>query len=113
MTLNELRNEANPSNWLFRFVYDQGGTEYEYIFYLTDIATSDQQKRYNLFNLTDPTDVNFDKVGDYHYYIYQMPNGGSVNYTEGLLCEQGKAKIKGTATVIPAFNPNTNSKAHG
>ena len=113
MTLNELKNAENPNNWLFRFVYDQGGNQYEYLFYLTDIATSEQQKRYNLFNLTDPTDIDFEKVGDYHYYIYQMPNGGSINYAEGLLCEQGKALIKGTATVIPAFNPNTNSKAHG
>lgn len=113
ITLNELKNEANPSNWLFRFVFDQGSLEYEYIFYLTDIATADEQLRYNLFHLTESTDVTFAKVGDYHYFVYQMPDGGSVDYSEGLLCEQGKALIEGTEVTIPAFNPNTNSKAHG
>ena len=33
VTLNELRNEANPSNWLFRFVFDQGTNQYENILY--------------------------------------------------------------------------------
>jgi len=113
VTLNELRNEANPSNWLFRFVFDQGANQYENILYLADIATTEQQYRYNLFHLTEGTDTTFEKTGDYHYFIYQMPDGGSLDYAIGLLCEQGKAYIEGTATTIPAFEPNTNAKAHG
>lgn len=113
LTLNELKNEANPSNWLFRFVFDQGSNQYENILYLTEQATADQQKRYNLFHLTEGTDTTFAKTGDHHYYVYQMPNGGSLDYSLGLLCEQGKAIIEGTETTIPAFEPNTNAKSHG
>jgi len=113
VTLNELANEANPNNWLFRFVFDQGSNEYENVLYMSDLASVDQQARYNLFHLTEPADTEFIKTGDYHYYVYQMPDGGSLDYDEGFLVEQGKAIIEGTETTTPAFEPNTNVKSYG
>ncbi len=110
MTLNELSNLENPNNWLFRFCKDQ--TEEEYLLYLTDLTTADQQKRYNLFHLIEGTDVTFENTGDYHYFIYQMPDGGSTDYSIGLLCEQGITRVEGTEAEIKSFNPTTSAPSY-
>lgn len=107
LTLSELSLSENPSNWLFRFVLEQSD-EYEYLLYLTDVSQS--VNRYNLFTLVEGTDVTFRSIGDYTYYVYQMPNGGSLDYTQGHLVENGKMRlIESTEETIPTFNVDTNT----
>jgi hypothetical protein len=88
---------------LFRFVSEQ--SRKEYFCNLTDLSTT--QKRYNLFNLYEGTDIDL-PVGEYMYYVYQMEIENENNYNLGFLCEQGKAKVKSNvATVIPTFTQTT------
>lgn len=107
LTLSELSLSALPNNWLFRFVLEQSD-EYEYLVYLTDVSQS--VNRYNLFTLVDGTDVTFRSIGDYKYYVYQMPNGGSLDYTTGHEVEVGKMRlIESTEETTPTFNVDTNT----
>ena len=107
LTLSELSLESLPNNWLFRFVLEQSD-EYEYLLYLTDVSQS--VNRYNLFTLVEGTDVTFRSIGDYTYYVYQMPNGGSLDYTTGHEVEVGKMRlIESIEETIPTFNVDTNT----
>ena len=103
LTLKEKANENYPNVFLFRFVSEQ--SRKEYFCNLTDLSTT--QKRYNLFNLYEGTDIDL-PVGEYMYYVYQMEIENENNYNLGFLCEQGKAKVKSNvATVIPTFTQTT------
>jgi hypothetical protein len=103
LTLKEKANENYPNIFLFRFVSEQ--SRKEYFCNLTDLSTT--QKRYNLFNLYEGTDIDL-PVGEYMYYVYQMEIENENNYNLGFLCEQGKAKVKSNvATVIPTFTQTT------
>ena len=105
VTLEELKSDLLPDNWLFRFVLDQDDS-YEYLIYLTDVSPS--PARYNLFDLDEGIDVDFKFVGDYLYEVYQMPNGGSLDYTQGVKVENGKMRlIENPAPTTPTFTPNT------
>lgn len=107
LTLSELSLSTIANNWLFRFVLEQS-EEYEYLVYLTDVSQS--VNRYNLFTLVEGTDVTFRSIGDYKYYVYQMPNGGSLDYTTGHEVESGKMRlIESTEETIPTFNVDTNT----
>ena len=107
LTLSELSLSTLPNNWLFRFVLEQSD-EYEYLVYLTDVSQS--VNRYNLFTLVEGTDVTFRSIGDYKYYVYQMPNGGSLDYTTGHEVEVGKMRlIESTKETMPTFNVDTNT----
>ena len=105
VTLSELKNENLPNNWLFNFVHDQ--SEKQYFIYLNDQATIEEQERFNLFFLDEGTDLTFDYEGDYHYFVYQMPDGGSFDTDEGQLVEQGIAIVKRDQEIIPEFEPIT------
>ena len=103
LTLKENANENYPNIFVFRFVSEQ--SRKEYFCNLTDLSTT--QKRYNLFNLYEGTDIDL-PVGEYMYYVYQMEIENENNYNLGFLCEQGKAKVKSNvATVIPTFTQTT------
>lgn len=105
VTLEELKSDALPDNWLFRFVLDQDDS-YEYLVYLTDTSLS--PSRYNLFTLDEGTDVDFKFVGDYLYEVYQMPDGGSEDYTQGVKVENGKMRLlENPEPSIPTFEANT------
>lgn len=107
LTLRELSLSTLPNNWLFRFVLEQS-EEYEYLVYLTDVSQS--VNRYNLFTLVEGTDVTLRSIGDYKYYVYQMPNGGSLDYATGHEVEVGKMRlIESTEETIPTFNVDTNT----
>ena len=94
VTLSELANPNNPSNWLFVFKKDQGGQVYKS--YLTDVSLSPDN--YNEFNL-DEDELSM-MTGDYEYRAYQMPDGGSEDESIGLLVEIGKARV-----VLPTITP--------
>ena len=110
VTLSELKSENLPNNWLFNFVHDQ--SEKQYFIYLNDQATIEEQERFNLFFLDEGTDLTFDYEGDYHYFVYQMPDGGSFDTNEGLLVEQGIAIVKRDQEIIPEFQPITNAPVY-
>jgi hypothetical protein len=104
LTLSELANESEPSNWLFRFRKEQSKSSYEYLLFLVDESTNTE--RYNLFTLIEPTDVDFPLTGDYEYEVYQMPDTNDTDYSRGTRVEIGKMRLLTAATVTPTFTPN-------
>jgi hypothetical protein len=110
LTLSELEDQTLDVNWLFRFTKDEGRQE---IFcYLNDLNES--TARYNLFNLLEGVDATFTKLGDYTYRVYQMPNGGSLDYSLGIQCEIGKVRVIDNIIVVPAsFEPTLTSNIYG
>lgn len=111
VTLSELKDANLPSNWLFVFTCDQS-EEYVRKVYLTDIAPLNQN-RFNLFNLNEPTDVQFPFIGDYKYEAYQMPNGGSTDESIGLLVEVGKMRVLDETDNLPTFVNTFNPEIYG
>ena len=99
LTLQEKTTSNLPKNYLFRFISEQNRVEYKC--YLTDISIS--PSRFNLFNFIESTNLTL-KLGDYILKVYQMPNGGSVDYTLGNLCEITKCKVITTPTSTSAYN---------
>ena len=105
LTLKEKMNDNYPEKWLFRFVNEQ--SKKEYYCNLTDLSTT--KKRFNLFNLYEGTSVTL-PLGDYTYFVYQMEIVEEENYNLGILCEQGKARVKTDSTAIPTFTQTTTIK---
>jgi hypothetical protein len=97
LTLNELANPENPSNWLFVFTSEQSLQEVGKL-YLTDL--SEFPERYNKFELQEPETVEFVLAGDYKYEVYQMPDGDSLVITEGVLVEVGKLRVVEDETTV-------------
>lgn len=101
LTLTEKSNSELAINWLFRFVNEQ--SKKEYFCFLTDLSTS--PKRYNLFNLYESTDITL-PLGDYTYFVYQMETE-SEDYTTGIECEIGKARVFEDETITPTYTNTT------
>jgi len=97
VTLSELANPDNPSNWLFVFKKDQGSQVYKT--YLSDMSSA--PLNYNEFYL-DETDLNM-MTGDYMYKAYQMPNGGSEDESIGLEVEVGKARVVKVPVTVTSY----------
>lgn len=102
LTLKEKANLNNDLIWLFRFVSEQ--SKKEFFCNLLDLSVA--QDRYNLFNLYEGTSIELSE-GDYTYYVYQMPEENNNNFSIGLLCEIGKAQVKGINQNINTFNNTT------
>ena len=98
-------NDNYPEIWLFRFVNEQ--SKKEYYCNLTDLSTT--KKRFNLFNLYEGTSITL-PLGDYQYFVYQMEVEDEENYNLGILCEQGKARVKTDSVAIPTFTQTTTIK---
>ena len=110
LTLSELEDSTLDINWLFRFIHEQG--KHESFVYLPDLNSS--TARYNLFNLLESTDITFTKLGSYIYEVYQMPDGGSLDYTLGIRCEIGKMNVKDSITVVAnSFEPTKQANIYG
>lgn len=105
LTLKEKANDNYPEKWLFRFVNEQ--SKKEYYCNLTDLSTT--KKRFNLFNLYEGTSITL-PLGDYQYFVYQMEVEDEENYNLGILCEQGKARVKTDSVSIPTFTQTTTIK---
>lgn len=109
LTLSELASESLPSNWLFVFTNEQSNDVVGTL-YLSD--TSTHTERYNEFVLIEPTDVEF-TTGDYQYDVYQMPDGGSVDITEGVHVEIGKVRVFDLDEVEPeSYTAQTVNKVY-
>jgi hypothetical protein len=104
VTLSELASPNLPNNWLFVFTKDQDGQVYKT--YLTDISLSTDW--YNEF-MFDETDMPM-QTGDYSYYAYQMPNGGSEDQTTGLLVENGKVRVIEQLLTVTAYKSTKQTK---
>lgn len=110
LTLTELIDVDMDVNWLFRFTKDEG--KQEILVYLEDLNAS--TARYNLFHLLEGTDATFTKLGDYTYEVYQMPDGGSTDYSIGNRCEIGKVKVFDNITVVEnSFAPTLTGNIYG
>jgi hypothetical protein len=101
LTLTEKSNPELAVNWLFRFINEQ--SKKEYFCFLTDLSTS--PKRYNLFNLYEGTDITL-PLGDYTYFVYQKTVLNE-DYTTGIECETGKARVYEDETITPIYTNTT------
>ncbi len=101
LTLTEKSDSELAVNWLFRFVNEQ--SKKEYFCFLTDLSTS--PKRYNLFNLYEGTDITL-PLGDYTYFVYQKTVLNE-DYTTGIECETGKARVYEDETITPTYTNTT------
>lgn len=113
LTLTELSNVANPSNWLFVFELEQNeGDIYKKQF----VDISEFPESYNRFSITPGevgfvgADIEFEIEGDYRYKVYQMPDAISTDETLGLLVESGKMNLSIVEDAIPTFTVNTDAK---
>jgi len=102
VTLNEKADLDLAVNWLFRFIREQ--TNKDYFVNLFDLSSS--PGRYNLFNLYESFDLDLPE-GEYRYEIYQKSNTDT-DFSTGILCESGKAKVYIDPTEENKFN-NTNT----
>ena len=101
LTLTEKSNSELAINWLFRFVNEQ--SKKEYYCFLSDLSTS--PKRYNLFHLYEGVDITL-PLGDYTYFVYQKTVLNE-DYTTGIECETGKARVFEDATITPTYTNTT------
>lgn len=113
LTLTELADPLLPNNWLFVFKFEQsqGDEEYSKRVQFTDLNTV--QTRYNYFEVTEGTDITFDLVGDYQYFVYQMPNDTSTDESFGELVEQGKCRLLGTDDTDYVYSVSSNTYING
>lgn len=101
VTLTEKADLDLPINWLFRFIREQSNKDY--FCFLTDLSTS--PNRFNLFHLFEGTDVVLPE-GEYKYEIYQKSTLDE-DYSTGILCETGKAKVFTDPEIIKTFENTT------
>ncbi len=113
LTLTELSNPLNPNYWLFVFKLEQsqGDEEYSKRVQFPDLNTA--TTRYNYFEITEGTDITFDLVGDYQYFVYQMPNDTSTDEGDGELVEQGKMRLLGTDDTDYVYSVSSNTYING
>ena len=113
LTLTELANPLLPNYWLFVFKLEQsqGDEEYSKRVQFTDLNTV--TTRYNYFEVTEGTDITFDLVGDYQYFVYQMPNDTSTDESEGELVEEGKTRLLGTDDTDYVYGVSSNTYING
>ena len=53
------------------------------------------------------------ETADYLYEVYQMPDGGSFDYTQGVKVENGKMRLlENPSPVIPTFEPDTTTQIY-
>lgn len=100
LTLTESATLSAPV-WLFKFVWEMDESQ-DPIYWVGEDFSS-YPDRYNLFYLTEGTDVTF-KLGQYRYEIYESPEPIVVdeNTTElGLtLVEEGRMVVEGVSNSI-------------
>jgi len=97
VTLSELMDEDIAQNWLFVFTKLSGNTIYKT--FLTD--ETDFPGRYNLFTLTEGSEVTFSETGQYKYEVYQMPDTDDTDQTRGVFVESGKLTVNKATIVRP------------
>lgn len=102
LTLQEKSDPLVGNNFLFQFTNDQNNQKIR-----TQIPLTSSNDRYDLFTLIEGTTVTFPIKGDYKYEVFQMPNSGSIDPSEGVLVEVGKLEFEDDATELPAPTNDT------
>ena len=98
LTLTEKTTISNPV-YLFGFESDQ--TKVSYYCICQDLATTAQQERYNLFDITEGIDdpLNSSLIlglqGRYHYFIYEQASTTNLDPTGLTIVERGIMTLKG------------------
>ena len=99
LTLTE-KTTITDANYLFQFTSDQ--TKEDYFLICQDLATTEQKKRFNLFDITEGVDdplnskVILGLSGRYHYYIYEQASDTNLDPTGLTIVERGIMTLKGT-----------------
>lgn len=99
LTLTE-KTTITDANYLFQFQSDQ--TKEDYFLICQDLATTEQKKRFNLFNITEGVDdplnssIILGLTGRYHYYIYEQVSATNLDPTGLTIVERGIMVLKGT-----------------
>ena len=99
LTLTE-KTTITGANYLFQFTSDQ--TKEDYFLICQDLATTEQKKRFNLFDITEGVDdplnskIVLGLSGMYHYYIYEQASDTNLDPTGLTIVERGIMTLKGT-----------------
>lgn len=93
LTLTEVSTLSSPF-YLFEFTDEFNTTSTPIYWEGTD--TSPYPSRYNLFTLTEPTDINFIK-GQYTYKVYESPVS-TLDPTGLDMIEEGRLVVAGVTT---------------
>ena len=99
LTLTE-KTTITDANYLFQFTSDQ--TKEDYFLICQDLATTEQKKRFNLFDITEGVDdplnskIILGLTGRYHYYIYEQVSDTNLDPTGLTIVERGIMTLKGT-----------------
>jgi hypothetical protein len=99
LTLTE-KTTIVDANYLFQFTSDQ--TKEDYFLICQDLATTEQKKRFNLFDITEGVDdplnsgIILGLTGRYHYYIYEQVSDTNLDPTGLTIVERGIMTLKGT-----------------
>lgn len=100
LTLTESASIVAPV-WLFKFVWEMDETLAPIYWVGQDFSS--YPNRYNLFYLTEGTDVTF-KLGQYRYEIYESPNpivvDENTNELGLTLVEEGRMVVEGISNSI-------------
>ena len=97
LTLSESATITDPV-FLFKFTWETDETIDPLYWIGTD--TSAYTYRYNLFTLTEGTDVTF-RIGQYKYQVYESATGSTPTDETGLTeIEEGRMIVDGTGTTI-------------
>jgi len=99
LTLSE-KTTLTDAVYLFNFNSDQ--TKEDYFLICQDLATTEQKKRFNLFNITEGVDdplnssIILGLTGRYHYTIYEQLSTTNLDPTGLNIVERGIMTLKGT-----------------
>ena len=100
LTLTESSSIIAPT-WLFKFVWEMDESQAPIYWVGQDFSSF--TNRYNLFYLTEGTDVTF-RIGQYRYEIYESPEPIVIEeITDGLwltLVEEGRMVVEGVSNSI-------------
>lgn len=86
--------------YLWRFVHSQ--TRQEYLIELVNSA--EQNRRYDLFTLTLPTDLDLQE-GEHTFEIYQSATPGDEDYESMLMLANGVARVISTFEDNQSYEP--------
>ena len=97
VTLNELKLESLPNNWLFVFDPESDNEQISNQRVVARLNEIESSGRYNRFEFVEGVDVTFTRNGYYDYRVYQIPNGADEFNEDSHLVERGKMRVFGEA----------------
>jgi hypothetical protein len=86
--------------YLWRFIHEQ--TQKEYLIQL--VNEKEQNRRFDLFTLTLPDDLDLEE-GEYYYYVYESDTDGATDYENMNELTGNVLKVVSTFTANETYEP--------